>query len=71
MMQAWNFDQPEARAAFEQAAAADPGASMPLWGMAYALGPGANRRGALARLSPGLLGARQILAEARRLWPTG
>ena len=43
-MQAWNFNQPEARAAFQQAAAADPNASMPLWGLTYALGPGANRR---------------------------
>ncbi|KAK9835405.1 hypothetical protein WJX81_007635 [Elliptochloris bilobata] len=43
MMQAWNFNQPEARAAFQQAAAADPNASMPLWGLTYALGPGANR----------------------------
>ena len=49
-MQAWNFNQPEARAAFQQAAAMDPNASMPLWGLTYALGPGANRR-ALAQKS--------------------
>ena len=43
-MQAWDFNQPEARAAFRQAAAAEPNASMLHWGLAYALGPGANRR---------------------------
>lgn len=37
------FNQFEANAAFELAARADPNASMPLWGQAYALGPGANR----------------------------
>ena len=49
-MEAWNFNQPEARAAFEQAAAADPNASMPHWGLAYSLGPGANRRALSAQV---------------------
>lgn len=39
----WNFNQPEALRAFELAAEADPSAAMPHWGVAYALGPGANR----------------------------
>lgn len=39
----WNFNQAEALRAFELAAEADPSASMPHWGIAYALGPGANR----------------------------
>lgn len=38
-----NFNQAEALRAFELAAEADPAAAMPHWGMAYALGPGANR----------------------------
>lgn len=49
-MEAWNFNQPEARAAFELAAAADPDASMPHWGLAYSLGPGANRRAPSAQV---------------------
>jgi len=40
----FGFNQAEALAAFDLAAAADPGAAMPHWGRAYALGPGANRR---------------------------
>ena len=39
----WNFNQAEALHAFELAAEADPLAAMPHWGIAYALGPGANR----------------------------
>ena len=39
----WNFNQAEALHAFELAAEADPSAAMPHWGIAYALGPGANR----------------------------
>jgi len=50
LMEAWNFNQPEARAAFEQAATADPNASMPHWGLAYSLGPGANRRALSAQV---------------------
>lgn len=39
----WNFNQAEALRAFELASEADPVAAMPHWGIAYALGPGANR----------------------------
>lgn len=46
-LQGWllesNFNQAEALHAFELAAEADPSAAMPHWGVAYALGPGANR----------------------------
>ena len=47
LLQAWNFNQPEALRAFRLASEADPTAPMPFFGMAYALGPGANRCGAL------------------------
>lgn len=43
LLQAWNFNQPEALRAFKLAAKADPSAAMAHWGQAYALGPGANR----------------------------
>ncbi|EIE23263.1 hypothetical protein COCSUDRAFT_47568 [Coccomyxa subellipsoidea C-169] len=43
MLQAWNFNQPEALRAFQLASEEDPAAAMPFWGQAYALGPGANR----------------------------
>ena len=43
LLMEWNFNQAEARLAFELAAQADPTAAMPHWGIAYALGPGANR----------------------------
>ena len=43
LLQAWNFNQPEALRAFKMAAEADPNAAMPYFGQAYALGPGANR----------------------------
>ena len=39
----WNFNQAEALHAFQLASEADPTAAMPHWGIAYALGPGANR----------------------------
>ncbi|BDA50251.1 hypothetical protein COCOBI_15-3800 [Coccomyxa sp. Obi] len=43
LLQAWNFNQPEALRAFELAAEQDSSAAMVYWGQAYALGPGANR----------------------------
>lgn len=43
LLQAWNFNQPEALRAFELAAEQDSTAAMVYWGQAYALGPGANR----------------------------
>jgi hypothetical protein len=43
MVQAWNFNQHEAHAAFSLAAAEDPACARCWWGVAYALGPGANR----------------------------
>ena len=43
LVQAWNFNQHEAHAAFSLAAAEDPACSRCWWGVAYALGPGANR----------------------------
>ncbi len=43
LLQAWNFNQPEALRAFELAAEEDSTAAMVYWGQAYALGPGANR----------------------------
>lgn len=42
-MEAWNFNQPEAKSAFELALEVDPACSRCWWGIAYALGPGANR----------------------------
>ncbi len=52
LLQAWNFNQPEALRAFKMAEEADPGAPMVYFGQAYALGPGANRRASLASLPP-------------------
>lgn len=43
LLQAWNFNQPEALRAFKLAEEADPSAAMVYFGQAYALGPGANR----------------------------
>ena len=43
LLQAWNFNQPEALRAFQMAEEADPFAPMVHFGQAYALGPGANR----------------------------
>ena len=43
LVQAWNFNQHEAHAVFSLAAAEDPACSRCWWGVAYALGPGANR----------------------------
>jgi hypothetical protein len=42
-VQAWNFNQHEAHAAFSLAAAEDPACARCWWGVTYALGPGANR----------------------------
>ena len=50
LLQAWNFNQPEALRAFKMAEEADPGAPMVYFGQAYALGPGANRRASLPSL---------------------
>ena len=43
LLQAWNFNQPEAMRAFQMAEEADSSAAMVHFGQAYALGPGANR----------------------------
>ena len=43
MVEAWNFNQWEAKGAFEAALLLDPACSRCWWGVAYALGPGANR----------------------------
>jgi hypothetical protein len=43
LLQAWNFNQPEALRAFKLAEKEDPSAAMVYWGQAYAQGPGANR----------------------------
>lgn len=43
-MEAWNFNQLEAKGAFEAALEVDPACARCWWGVAYALGPGANRR---------------------------
>lgn len=43
LVEAWNFNQIEAQRAFAAAVEADPSCSRCWWGMAYALGPGANR----------------------------
>lgn len=45
LVEEWNFNQHEAHAAFSMAAAVDPSCSRCWWGVAYALGPGANRSG--------------------------
>ena len=42
-MEAWNFNQIEAQRAFDAALKVDPACSRCWWGIAYALGPGANR----------------------------
>ena len=52
LLQAWNFNQPEALRAFKMAEEADPSAPMVYFGQAYALGPGANRRASLALFPP-------------------
>lgn len=44
LVQAWNFNQPEALRAFQLAQREDPDAAMVYWGQAYAQGPGANRQ---------------------------
>lgn len=43
LMEEWNFNQLEAHAAFTAAAAEDSTCSRCWWGVAYSLGPGANR----------------------------
>ncbi len=43
MLLAWSFNQFEAFQAFSLAAKEDPTSAMAQWGMAYSLGPGANR----------------------------
>jgi hypothetical protein len=43
LMLAWAFNQYEAANAFRLAISLDSNASMPYWGVSYALGPGANR----------------------------
>lgn len=43
LLLAWNFDQPEAEAAFRLVAEADANSSMAHWGIQYTVGPGANR----------------------------
>ena len=43
MLLAWGFNQFEAFQAFRLAAQEDPTSAMAEWGVAYALGPGANR----------------------------
>ena len=43
MLLSWNFNQYEAFQSFSMAAQLDPTASMAPWGIAYSLGPGANR----------------------------
>ena len=43
MLLASGFNQPESLAAFSLAAHEDPASGMAEWGIAYALGPGANR----------------------------
>ena len=44
-MQEWNFNQPEALAAFQSAVQFAPHVAMLHFGMAYAMGVGANRWG--------------------------
>ncbi|CAL8468137.1 g7676 [Coccomyxa elongata] len=43
MLLAWNFNQYEAFQSFSMARELDPSAAMASWGVAYSLGPGANR----------------------------
>ena len=43
MLLAWNFNQYEAFQSFSMARELDPSAPMASWGVAYSLGPGANR----------------------------
>ena len=43
LLLAWDFNQPEAEAAFRLALQADANASMAQWGIQYSIGPGANR----------------------------
>ena len=43
MLLAWSFNQFEAFQAFSLAAKEDPISAMAQWGIAYSLGPGANR----------------------------
>lgn len=43
MLLAWNFNQYEGFQSFSMAGQLDPNASMASWGVAYSLGPGANR----------------------------
>ena len=43
MLLAWSFNQFEAFQAFSLAAKEDPTSAMAQWGIAYSLGPGANR----------------------------
>jgi hypothetical protein len=43
LMLGYNFNQFEAFQSFSMAAALDPASPMAPWGVAYALGPGANR----------------------------
>lgn len=43
MLLSWNFNQYEAFQSFTMAGQLDPNASMASWGVAYSLGPGANR----------------------------
>eukprot|EP00884_Botryococcus_braunii_P021274 jgi/Botrbrau1/7830/Bobra.9_2s0011.1 len=43
MLFAWAFNQLEAQQSFLLASELDPNASMPYWGLTYAMGPGANK----------------------------
>ena len=47
MVLGYNFNQYEAFQSFSMAAEADPASAMAAWGVAWALGPGANRCGPL------------------------
>jgi len=58
----WAFNHAAAFVAFSEAAEADPAAPMPLWGMAYALGPNIN----MPAPPEMLMMARHMLDEARQ-----
>ena len=75
LLQAWNFNQPEALRAFKMAEEADPSAPMVYFGQAYALGPGANRHASHATcqrsfiLAEPLMQSMQCMAPDERLAP--
>ena len=52
LMLGYNFNQYEAYQAFSLAAGLDPASPMPPWGIAWALGPGANRCPPCCRARP-------------------